>query len=432
MIDTNPALRGGHRNTLWPLALLLGVACLLPLSRAAASEPLLILSGGGSPSDNAINHLENVRWLEALWSSWGPVWSLVADGKDPSPDAARPAALDPTAAFVQRLVMGTPEALEFVNSTARSLIGPATRSGLTGWVAVTGATLGPGTMLNVYVTDHGVREEGESRIVLWGETLGPGELAATLDRLPPGVGVRFVMAQCYSGGFADTVAALRAAGRPACGFFSTLPTRVAAGCRLDPAAANWSEYSTVFFEAAAGTARGKVRRAPQQVRRWIDAHRHAARVLDTVDVPITSSEALQVAAVDQLPDPLATWWQDQAAPSQDMSSYVAAAEELAVQENDLLADLLNRFPWLEYPFAPAFTHQWSSARGAIAAFVEAHSGTAERRRREAVLAARWAKVEASEKADAKRLRKQWAAAAAGGVSPDPALLGCEEAPLPGR
>jgi hypothetical protein len=399
---------------------------------AAAAEPLLIISGGGSPSDNAINHLENVRWLETLWSSWGPVWSLVADGKDPAPDAARPATLDPTAAFVQRLVMGTPEALEFVNTDARSLIGPATRAGLAGWVAVTGATLGPGSMLNIYVTDHGVREEGESRIVLWGDTIGPAELAAALDRLPAGVGVRFVMAQCYSGGFVDTVAALRSAGRPACGFFSTLPTRVASGCRLDPAAADWAEYSTAFFEAASGTARSATRRAPRQVRRWIDAHRHAVQTLDTVDVPIASSEALQVDAVDQLPDPLAAWWQDRAASAPELSAYVAAAEALAAHEDALLADLLNQFPWLEYPFAPAFGRKWPGEQGVIAAFIAAHASTAERRRSEVALGRLWLKVEATEKAEAKRLRKQWSAAAAGGVSPDPALVGCEEAPLPGR
>lgn len=432
MIDSRGLTgKAGRRGFLLPACLFALLLAAQPRS-AVAVEPLLIIAGGGQPADNAINHLENVRWVESIWAPWGPVWSLVADGLDPAPDAARPADLDPTAALVQRLVMGTPDALEFVDSTARSLVGPATGAGLAVWVAATGATLGPGAMLTVYVTDHGIREDGASRIVLWGESIGPAELAAALDRLPAGVGIRFVMAQCHSGGFVEAVAQLRSAGRPACGFFSTLPSRVAAGCRLDPAAAGWVEYTTAFFEAAAGRARTADRRAPRPALRWIDAHRHAATTLDTVDVPITSNEALQVGAVDQLPEPLASWWADRAPKSKLLSAYAGAAEELSTLEGDLLADLLLRFPWLEYPFAPAFARRWPGEREAVAAFIAAHALTADRRRREADLQARWRAIDAAERVEAVRLRKQWAAAAAGGISPDPALAACEEAPLPGR
>lgn len=421
-------LRAGRKRLLLPAFFVL----LITTAEVAAAEPLLILSGGGSPADNAANHLENVRWLETLWAPWGPVWSLVADGTNPAPDAARPSTADPTAAFVQRVIMGTPETLEFVDSTARSIVGPATRAGLIDWVAVTGATLGPGAMLNVYVTDHGVREDGESRIVLWGDTIGPADLAVALDRLPSGVGVRFVMAQCYSGGFVDTVARLRAAGRQACGFFSTLPTRVAAGCRLDPEDTDWAEYTTAFFEPAAGVARSPRRKPPPKAMTWAEAHRHAVRTLPTVDVPVRSSEMSAVASRDDLPAPLDDEWRGRARPLTGSAALTEALDKLQAIEERLAADLLLRFPWLEYPFSPSFAVRWANERGAIGTYLAAQPDAAAYAAALAEVARRQRAVEAAERAEARILRRQWAEVAAVDGVGDAALLACEEAPLPGR
>ncbi|RMF13364.1 MAG: hypothetical protein D6761_11260, partial [Candidatus Dadabacteria bacterium] len=87
----------------------------------AANPPLLILSGGGRALDNGFNHLWNVRRVETFWrqTRGGPVWSLVADGRDPAPDAAVVAPYGPEDGrwWLQVLAMRTDGALQFVNST---------------------------------------------------------------------------------------------------------------------------------------------------------------------------------------------------------------------------------------------------------------------------------------------------------------------------
>lgn len=421
----------GARGILAPMLALSLVAAAFPVD-AGAGEPLLILSGGGSPPENARNHIENVRWVSSIWKAWGPVWSLVADGRDPGEETARAAPADPVADLVQRLVMGTGARLSFENSAADSIVGPATRGGLGAWIAATGATLAPGTMLTVYVTDHGVRVDGESRVVLWGDEIGPADLAAMFERLPAGVGVRLLMAQCHSGGFAEAVAALRRAGRPACGFFSTLPTRVAAGCRLDPEDADWAEYTTAFFEAAAGVARSPGRKPPAKATTWAEAHRHAVRTLPTVDVPVRSSEMAAVSSRDDLPSPLDDEWRGRARPLSGSASLTEALGELQAVEDRRAADLLFRFPWLEYPFSPAFADRWAVERAAVGAYLAAQPDAAAHAAASAEVERRWRAVEAAERAEARTLRRQWAEVAAVDGVGDAALLACEEAPLPGR
>ena len=95
-------------------------------------------------------------------------------------------------------------------------------------------------------------------LAIWGENdMSVKEFTRFLDRLPPKVSVVLVMVQCFGGGFADVIFnnadethGLALANR--CGFFATLPTRVAAGCTADADEENYHEYSTYFWAGLYG------------------------------------------------------------------------------------------------------------------------------------------------------------------------------------
>jgi hypothetical protein len=409
--------------------------------------PLLIISGGANPHENAVNHIENVRWVGELWQSSGPVWALVADGLDPAPDFSRVATgVDETVALVQQIVMRSAPVLEFENSTAPWIVGAARRADLDSWVQITGATLSPGQDLTVYVTDHGVGGNG-SRVVMWGEELSPEELAQSLDRLPVGVGVRLVMAQCYAGGFTSSVEYLLHRGRRACGFFAAPADRPAAGCRHDSGTSDYEEFTTAFFEALFGVPRVAVRAQPgQAARTFAEAHYRAALRLQTIDVPVATREAFAPPAGASWPgvsdETVAAIrsWGTNAAPRESLDAWLDERERLRTRIDEteavIEAALLDRFPWLLYPFVPEVASYWSAARAQIGDFVNGLAAAADWRALQRRAAALDAMIERAEIAVAREERgRRWRSwlARPGDDRSDPRrdrVLQCENAPPP--
>ena len=342
------------------------------------SEPLLIISGGGTPEMNAINHLDNVRWVESLWQGRGPVWSLVADGKDTTPDAARLADVTPDDVewWLQYLVLRTDGVLHFENSRTPALYDAATTNALQRWIHGPGKKLKSGTTLNIYVTDHGDRLDDQSEIVLWGESINADAFARELDRLPKGVGVRLIMAQCYSGGFTETVGHLLERERSACGFFSTLPDRLASGCRPDPEAVDYHEYTTSFFENLLGKSRLRPDSASgRPAESYRAAHFRASAELQTIDVPTMSSEWFTSAANPLPSDADAIRSAYVNLPTQpplgpaEVTLVATMAEALNDVTDRLEAELLLRFPEVLYPYAPGAPGRLMSLRPKIERFL---------------------------------------------------------------
>ena len=143
-----------------------------------------------------------------------------------------------------------------------------------------------------------------------------------LDKLPVKVRVVMVMVQCFSGGFADSIyndcdAAKDLSSRNRCGFFATIPDRVAAGCTPDMDEEDYKEYSTYFWAALSGHTRtgkavasadydgdGKIS--------FAEAHAFTLVNSDTVDISIKSSDGArsgnliaQVSTARQPADPAA-------------------------------------------------------------------------------------------------------------------------------
>ncbi|MEW4563255.1 hypothetical protein AB1K70_12060 [Bremerella sp. JC770] len=123
-----------------------------------------------------------------------------------------------------------------------------------------------------------------------------------LDELPADVPFVAVMVQCYSGGFGNLIFQ---GGDPdqgladhlRCGFFSTVPDRVAAGCTPNVDQAEYREYSSYFWEALSGVSRtGETIKKPDfdqdGITSLLEAHAYTALHADTIDIPTRTSDFL--------------------------------------------------------------------------------------------------------------------------------------------
>ncbi len=115
--------------------------------------------------------------------------------------------------------------------------------------------------LLLYFAGHGTqdeKDETDTHYDLWnGDELNVRDLAAELSRLPRQMPVVLVMAQCFSGAFADV---LFRGGDPKAGlaegnvvgFFSAQKDREAAGCSYATERADYQDFSSYFFGALCG------------------------------------------------------------------------------------------------------------------------------------------------------------------------------------
>ncbi|HEU4405247.1 MAG TPA: hypothetical protein VFS43_08150 [Polyangiaceae bacterium] len=299
----------------------------------------LLLSGGGDLSDNAVAHERNVsfagRTLASLGLAPGHQTLLFADGDDPSPDLSYE---EPNEERHRRLyAMGlwlTPEAAArtAVLRARNHALGPARPADsesvfetLDGDAEAARRAFGRGGEggeprdLFFYVTDHGVRSRDATNnlIVLWGsQHLRVRELGQALDRQPPARRVVTVMAQCFSGSFANLVHEGGDPRRPLaahdrCGFFAAPPDRPAAGCSPKTDESLYDDYTTRFFSALGGADRAG-RPAPAADLdgdgrvSYEEAHLAAIRWEQTMDVPVSSSEELLRRRYDDLVRDLAS------------------------------------------------------------------------------------------------------------------------------
>ncbi len=146
-------------------------------------------------------------------------------------------------------------------------------------------------------------------MALWNDTqLGAPEFSTFLDGLTSDTPVQTVMVQCYSGGFAQMIfekgdpdGPLSSANR--CGFFATVPSRVAAGC--SPDLNHREEYSPYFFAAVSGkTEAGKVVDADYDGNGTVtsdEAHAFVLLYENAIDVPISTSSQLLRERFESIP-----------------------------------------------------------------------------------------------------------------------------------
>jgi hypothetical protein len=331
---------------------------------ASARDHLLTFGGGSSVSNNQVSLEKNVLYLQRFLGDAGltgvPHEILFADGTGGArdlefddPNVKLPRATELLAdVFDQEAGLTT----QYRAHAIPHLWGPSTRASLNRWFDTVGSRLRDGDRLIIYYTGHGGRGRGRDgknqTLALWGEPdLTVRDFDAMLERLPPKVSVVLIMVQCFGGGFADVIydGADPARGltrRNRCGFFATVPTRVAAGCTSDVNEENYREYSTYFFAALYGRTRTgeKVEPKPDydgdgQVS-LAEAHAYALIHSDTIDLSMKTSDALLRQFSSMRPRTTAELPQELLTENSDYDQLLAAASPVDRAVLDGLSDRL--------------------------------------------------------------------------------------------
>lgn len=259
---------------------------------AAPETQFLVVAGGGAPAYNEIALEKNVRYFQRTLAHLG---------------------FDPTAASVYFANGSDGQAtVRYLNPLGQEqfkvpeiphLAGQATASNLLGWLERLQAQEPCPSFF--YFTGHGAlnRQNADNNaLILWGEELMSVQaLAAALDELPVDRPFVTMMAQCYSGSFANLI---YEGGNPEnpvalqtrCGFFATIKTRPSVGCTPLVNEADYEDYSSSFFAGLSGRDRigNPVPSADyDQNGRVSYAEAHAFSKVDakTTDLPISTVEA---------------------------------------------------------------------------------------------------------------------------------------------
>lgn len=322
---------------------------------AVSALRVMMINGGGTPSQNYQSHLLHVQELTRLLLAAGVGRDQIAifsgDGDDPAADVAT-RETQPEEGFWllegTRLEGRLRTPVTTVSSAVDGIaLRPATRLALEEWFIAEGSQLRPGDTLLLYVTDHGTRTPGDpdnNRITLWGpnESLPVRDLRTWLEGLPPGVRVVMLMSQCYSGGFASLLAARGAAGMPSgllCGYFSSTADRPAYGCYPENRGIDNVGHSFQFLQGLA-SAGGLA-----------DAHLQVLVNDDSPDVPLRTSDvyleqlllraaaATKVDAPAMVDDLLREAWRDRGAWEPDIRLLDRIGHAFGIFSPRLLSEL---------------------------------------------------------------------------------------------
>ena len=277
----------------------------------SAKDYLLTIGGGYEPAGNQASLEANVLFFQQVVSEQFPPTVehqiFFADGFDTQEDlqvmSPKEEASSPTIALLESAFAIDRPSLSYRNHQVPNISGPISPKSVRAALDGIAMKLSDGDRLFIYVTAHGApgssKEPMNTSITCWRkQPLSMKTFSEWLDRLPSGVPVVLVMAQCYCGGFANT---MFEGGEPSkglakavrVGFFAQRFDLPAAGCRPD--IENDEEYSSYFWGAFLGRSRtGKKAEGvdgDQNGRISLEeAHAYAVRASQTIDIPLRSSD----------------------------------------------------------------------------------------------------------------------------------------------
>jgi hypothetical protein len=300
-----------HRSCFWFLASLLGF---IGLGRiVSANDYVLTIGGGYEPAGNQASLEANVLFFQQVvkerFVRTAQNHVYFADGLDAQEDLQvmlpKPSAASPAIALLESVFALDKPKLIYRNHEVPNVRGPISPKSIRSGLDEIRERLTDGDRLIVYVTAHGGPASGKdsmnTSITCWRkQPISMITFTEWLDQLPSNIPVVLVMAQCYCGGFANTIFdggesknGLARAVRV--GFFAQRFDLPAAGCRPD--IENDEEYSSYFWGSFMGRSRtGKQAEGvdcDQDGRVSLaEAHAFAVRASQTIDIPLKSSDIL--------------------------------------------------------------------------------------------------------------------------------------------
>ena len=157
----------------------------------------------------------------------------------------------------------------------------------------------------LYFTGHGsknIQDLDNNYFVLWNEqNLSVRQFSQMLNKMPTETPVVTMMAQCYSGSFANFIYEQGNPKRPValqtrCGFFATIKSLPSVGCTPEVNEADYQDYSSSFFAGLSGRDRtGKMVSSADYNQdgqiSYAEAHAFAKVDEKSSDLPISTSEA---------------------------------------------------------------------------------------------------------------------------------------------
>jgi len=256
------------------------------------STRFLVVGGGGAPSYNEIALEKNVLYFQRTLQAMGfePATAPIyfANGTDGRA----------TIRYWDEQGQN-----QFKVPEIPHLLGASTFSNVRAWAEeqVAGGSDRP---VFFYFTGHGLRNEqnlNNNYIALWNnQQVSVQQLARVFDTLPPETPVVSMMAQCYSGSFANLMyqggepyRGLAAQNR--CGFFATIRTLPSVGCTPEVNEADYEDYSSSFFAGLSGISRTGERVPSADYDRdgrvaYREAHAFAKVDEEATDLPVSTSE----------------------------------------------------------------------------------------------------------------------------------------------
>lgn len=145
---------------------------------------------------------------------------------------------------------------------------------------------------------------------MWNEQqLSVKQLAQILDQMPRQTPVVAMMAQCFSGSFANFIYEGGDPKRPValqtrCGFFATVSTLPSVGCTPEVNEADYRDYSSSFFAGLSGRERTGRAVASADYNKdglvsYAEAHAFAKVDEQSIDLPVSTSEAWMQSKVSE-------------------------------------------------------------------------------------------------------------------------------------
>lgn len=279
-----------------------------------ATDYFLTIGGGYDREGNQASLEANVVFFQQVLADkhHGPRRHDIffADGDDPAADlqivAEKQKSAGPASDLIASLHRRRGEApVAYRNHQVAEVAGPLNPRLIRGSLDSVSMTARSGDRLIVYVTAHGSAGPKEdpfnTTIDCWNnKKITAREFSEWLNKLPSEVPVVMVMAQCYCGGFGQTIfegldKQKGLTSQPRVGFFAQQHDLPAAGCRPD--IEHDEEFSSYFFGALAGRSRNGVPIKDcdadgNGVISFSEAYAYAVGFGETIDVPLRTSEVL--------------------------------------------------------------------------------------------------------------------------------------------
>ncbi|MDB9516501.1 caspase family protein [Roseofilum reptotaenium CS-1145] len=270
-----------------------------PVSTSSTCQSLsqppnfLVVAGGGNPATNEIALEKNVLYFQRV---------LKYLGYNPEQDADFFFANGNDGQLTVRYLDENQEE-KFKVPQIPFLKGSSTLKNLTNWFqAPLAQSLDRGLFL--YFTGHGLQNQENTEnntLLLWDrQQVSVQEFAQLLDLMPAEKPVVTMMAQCYSGSFANIIyeggnSENPVAPQTRCGFFATVETLPSVGCTPEVNEADYVDYSSSFFAGLSGQKRTGERADSADYNQdgrisYIEAHAFAKVDNKSIDLPLSTSE----------------------------------------------------------------------------------------------------------------------------------------------